>query len=65
MENYNYPGRPIKPNAITRTGRSVRFYLSQRDYKMFEVLLVNRQMTMSDCLRDLIAQAYFDLQDNK
>ena len=51
-------GRPLKSNAIKRTGRLIHFWIYQEDAQMLEHLIALNQTNISELLRELIRKAY-------
>ena len=63
MSEYKTIGAPIKPNALTRKGKLINFWLSPRDQQRLEAIQDNMGMTKADVLRFLINNAFLDDQE--
>jgi hypothetical protein len=58
----NQIGRPIKPNALTRDGKLINFFLSKKDQEKLQAVCRQMRLTKSDALRELINKEFENLK---
>jgi len=56
--DHRFIGREPNPNAITKKGKPVNFWLNQADWQKLDEIIKIKRVTISDLMRELIEKAY-------